>query len=254
MSGRIEIVAVPGIPEITEGEKVGATLVTAAREAGLGLTEGDVVVVSQKIVSKAEGRVVALADVNPGERAEELAAELERDARFVQLVLDESARVVRAERGVLIVETSSGWVCANAGIDTSNVPGDDMVALLPLDADASACRIRGEIHAATGGAPAVVISDSFGRPWRIGQTDVAIGCAGLEPVADWRGRTDREGRVLEATIPAIADELAAAADLARDKASGSPVALIRGCDRQVIAEDGPGAASLRRAEADDLFR
>jgi coenzyme F420-0:L-glutamate ligase/coenzyme F420-1:gamma-L-glutamate ligase len=254
MSARTEIVALPGVPEITDGTSVGATVAAAAGAAGLSLSDGDILVVSQKIVSKAEGRVVSLAEIQPGERAEELAASLEKDARLVQLVLDESKRIVRAERGVVIVETKAGWVCANAGIDFSNVPGDDMVALLPVDADASARQVRAEIHAATGAAPAVVIADSFGRPWRIGQTDVAIGCAGLEPLADWRGHTDREGHVLEATVPAIADELAAAADLARDKASGTPVALIRGCERYVTQDDGPGAAPLRRAEAEDLFR
>jgi coenzyme F420-0:L-glutamate ligase/coenzyme F420-1:gamma-L-glutamate ligase len=161
---------------------------------------------------------------------------------------------VRAERGVLIVETRSGLVCANAGIDSSNVPGDERVTLLPADPDASARRIRSEIAAAAGARPAVVVADSFGRPWRVGQVDVAIGCAGLAPIDDWRGRVDRDRRELSATAIAVADEAAAAADLARDKVSGTPVARLRGLDRFVTAEDGPGAAALRRAEADDLFR
>ena len=155
---------------------------------------------------------------------------------------------------MLIVETRSGLVCANAGIDASNVPGTERVALLPEDPDASARRLRAEILAASGAAPAVVIADSFGRPWRLGQTDVAIGCAGLVPLDDWRGRRDREGRELAATAMAIADEAAAAADLARDKASGAPAAVISGLGRHVTPDDGPGAAALRRAEADDLFR
>ena len=155
---------------------------------------------------------------------------------------------------MLVVETTSGWICANAGIDSSNVPGAERVTLLPIDADASARRIRDEVRKTTGVAPAVVVADSFGRPWRLGQVEVAIGCAGLAPLDDWRGRADREGRELAATTPAIADQAAAAADLVRDKASGTPVVLIRGLDRHVIAGDGAGAVALRRAEGDDLFR
>jgi coenzyme F420-0:L-glutamate ligase / coenzyme F420-1:gamma-L-glutamate ligase len=245
----ISIRPVEGLPEIEAGVPLGAMLAAAAEPGS-----EDVVVVSQKVVSKAEGRVRDLGAVEPGERADDLAARLEKDPRLVQLILDESARIVRAERGVLIVETRSGLVCANAGVDASNVPGTDRVALLPEDADASARRLRAEILAASGVAPAVVIADSFGRPWRRGQTDVAIGCAGLVPLDDWRGRRDREGRELAATAVAIADEAAAAADLARDKASGAPAAVIAGLSRHVTPDHGPGATGLRRAEADDLFR
>ena len=163
--------------------------------------------------------------------------------------------MVRAERGLLITETNQGWICANAGIDSSNVPGDDAVTLLPVDADASARRLRDELAAVAGARPAVVISDSFGRPWRIGQTEVAIGCAGIAPIDDWRGREDQTGRELAATAIAVADELAAAADLARDKTSGVPTVLVRGLEpRYLTGGDGPGAAALRRATADDLFR
>ena len=250
MSASIEIIPVAGIGEVREGDEVGRLVA----EVAPGLSDTEVVVVSQKIVSKAEGRVRALADVEPRGWASELARELGKDPRVVELVLGEAARVVRAERGVLIVETRSGLVCANAGIDSSNVPGDERVTLLPADPDASARRIRSEIAAATGARPAVVVADSFGRPWRIGQVDVAIGCAGLAPVDDWRGRVDRDRRELSATAIAVADEAAAAADLARDKVSGTPVARLRGLDRFVTAEDGPGAAALRRAEAEDLFR
>jgi coenzyme F420-0:L-glutamate ligase/coenzyme F420-1:gamma-L-glutamate ligase len=186
----------------------------------------DVVVISQKVVSKVEGRLRRLAEVTPGAEARELASRLEKDARLVELVLSESARVMRAERGVLITETRHGWVCANAGIDASNLQ-DGWVALLPVDADASARRIRSEISAAAGRSPAVVITDSFGRAWRLGQVDVAIGCAGIGPLADWRGRRDAGGRELSATV--IAGEL-------------------------VTSDDGPGAAELRRPREDDLFR
>jgi coenzyme F420-0:L-glutamate ligase/coenzyme F420-1:gamma-L-glutamate ligase len=172
---------------------------------------------------------------------------------MVELVLAESARVVRAERGVLITETRDGWVCANSGIDASNLD-EGWVALLPVDADASARAIRAQIRNATGAAPAVVIADSFGRPWRVGQTDVAIGCAGIEAVADWRGRHDRGGRELTATAIAVVDELASAADLTRDKDSGIPGAVVSGLGDLVTADDGPGAAALRRAAEEDLFR
>ena len=163
-------------------------------------------------------------------------------------------RVVRAERGVLISETSHGWICANAGIDSSNVPGEDAVTLLPLDSDASARRLRAELTEASGARPAVIVSDSFGRPWRQGQAEVAIGCAGLTPLDDWRGRSDANGRELAATAIAIADELAAAADLARDKASRVPAVVVRGAGRHRIDGDGPGAAALRRGSGEDLFR
>lgn len=245
----IAVRPVAGLGEVEPGADLGTTLAVAARAAA-----DDVLVVSQKVVSKAEGRVVSLADVEVGAEARGLARELDKDPRLVQLVLDESRRVIRAERGVLIVETRGGLICANAGIDSSNVPGDDRVTLLPADPDGAARRLREEIRAATGVAPAVVIADSFGRPWRLGQTDVAIGCAGLTPLDDWRGRRDRDGDELHATAIAIADEAAAAADLARDKQSGVPAVVISGLGRYVTPEDGPGAAALRRAEADDLFR
>jgi coenzyme F420-0:L-glutamate ligase / coenzyme F420-1:gamma-L-glutamate ligase len=241
------------MPEVGAGDELGRHLVTAATAVGMTLSGSDVVVLAQKIVSKAEGRTVRLTDIEPGGSARELAERLERDPRLVQLILDQSRRVVRAERGVLIVETLGGWVCANAGIDASNVPGEEVVALLPEDGDASARRIRDEIVAACGTRPAVVVADSFGRPWRLGQVDVAIGCAGLAPIDDWRGRRDREGMELEAAAPAVADEAAASADLVRDKASGTPAAVIRGLARYVTDADGPGAATLRRAEREDLF-
>ena len=254
MSGRVELVPVEGLPEIETGDGLGELIARAVSRGGAALTDEDVLVVSQKIVSKAEGRMVELADVEPGERAVELAGRLGKDPRVVELILRESADVVRAERDVLIVESRAGWVSANAGIDGSNVPGDERVTLLPEDPDASARRLRAELRALSGAAPAVVIADSFGRPWRLGQTDVAIGCAGLAALDDWRGRLDSHGAELAATAIAIADEVAAAADLVRSKDEGVPVAIVRGLARFVTAGDGPGAAALRRPREDDLFR
>lgn len=248
MSAALELIPVTGIPEIRAGDDLAALI---ARQAPL--TDGDVLAVAQKVVSKAEDRRERLAEVRPGERARELAARLGKDPALVELILRESRRVVRAER-VLIVETTSGLVCANAGIDSSNVGADGEVMLLPADPDGSARQLRAAIAAATGLRLAVVITDSFGRPWRVGQTEVAIGCAGINPLDDWRGRRDRDGRELAATEIALADEIAAAADLVRDKAAGIPVVIVRGLGGRVTADDGPGAAALRRGAADDLFR
>jgi len=241
----VRVVPVLGLPEVSEGMAIGESI--AARTE---LRDGDVVAISQKIVSKAEGRVRRLAAEIPGAEARKLAAVLGKEPALVELILEESAAVLRAERGVLIVETRHGFVCANAGIDSSNLPEEGTVALLPEDPDGSARRIRAELGPTVG----VVISDSFGRAWRLGQSEVAIGCAGLRPLDDWRGRVDAGGRELEATLIAIADEAAAAADLVRDKASGVPAAIVRGLDRYVTAEDGPGAAALRRPADEDLFR
>jgi coenzyme F420-0:L-glutamate ligase / coenzyme F420-1:gamma-L-glutamate ligase len=244
-AGQLRILPVAGLPEFREGMRIGEEI--AARAA---LQEGDVVVISQKIVSKAEGRVRRLSEVAPSREAEELATELGREASLVELILAESSAVLRAERGILIAETHHGFVCANAGIDSSNLPDPGTVSLLPEDPDRSAREIRAELPPLL----AVVISDSFGRAWRLGQAEVAIGCAGLTPLDDWRERRDAGGRELEATLIAVADEAAAAADLVRDKASGVPVAVVRGLGRHVTAADGPGAAALRRPQDDDLFR
>jgi coenzyme F420-0:L-glutamate ligase / coenzyme F420-1:gamma-L-glutamate ligase len=238
--------AIEGLPEVRAGDDLGA-LIAAAEP---GLSAGDVVVIAHKVVSKAEGRVRALAGIEPSARARELAERLGgKDPRHVQAVLDESAEVVRAER-VLICRTRHGFVCANAGVDQSNAP-EGAVILLPEDPDASARRLR----AALPNRPAVVISDSFGRAWRVAQCDVAIGIAGLQPVDDWQGRPDRSGRELLATAIAVADEAAAAADLARaGKDAGEPVVVVSGLERFVGDDDGPGAAVLVRAREDDLFR
>jgi coenzyme F420-0:L-glutamate ligase/coenzyme F420-1:gamma-L-glutamate ligase len=254
VSEHVEIVPVAGLPEVVEGDALGRLIASALERQGVELADRDVLCVSQKVISKAEGRMRRLDDVEASERARNLGEELGKDPRLVELILGESVRVVRAERGVLITETNQGWICANAGIDSSNVPQPGAVTLLPLDADASARRLRAEIGEATGGWPAVVIADSFGRPWRLGQTEVAVGCAGLSPVDDWRGRADSTGQELAATAIAIADELAAAADLVRDKSAGVPAVIVRGAGRHRTDEDGPGAAALRRAASDDLFR
>jgi coenzyme F420-0:L-glutamate ligase/coenzyme F420-1:gamma-L-glutamate ligase len=254
MSDGLEVVPIHGLPEIAIGDPLGELIAGRLGGGGVEPADGDIVAVAQKVVSKAEGRVRGLDDVEPGRKARELAERLGKDPRLVELILAESRAIVRAERDVLIVETLRGWICANAGIDASNVPGADRVTLWPEDPDASARRIRAEIGTAAGVRPAVVIGDSFGRPWRLGQVDIAIGCAGLAPLDDWRGRTDHDGRELAATMVAIADQAAAAADLARSKDSGVPACLVRGLGRFVSPDDGPGARAIQRPEAEDLFR
>jgi coenzyme F420-0:L-glutamate ligase / coenzyme F420-1:gamma-L-glutamate ligase len=246
--GDLRVLPVAGLPQVGEGDRLGELIASQSE-----LEQGDVVVISQKVVSKAEGRVVQLASAQPSERARRLAADLGKDPALVQLVLEQSSEVLRAERGVLICETHQGLVCANAGVDTSNV-GEGRAALLPADPDASARRIRAELREAGPKKIAVVVADSFGRAWRLGQAEVAIGCAGLRPLDDWRGRTDAYGRPLAATVIAIADEAAAAADLVRDKASGVPASIVRGISHLVTDDDGPGAVALRRGRDQDLFR
>ncbi len=211
--------------------------------------------VAHKVVSKAEGRVRRLSEIEPDERARALAAEHRKDARLVQAVLDESAELLRAVDGTLVCVTRHGLVCANAGVDQSNSSSEgDQLVLLPDDPDRSAAALRAGIEAARGVRPAVVIADSFGRAWRLGQTDVAIGAAGLTPLDQWIGRGDGFGRELRVTSIAVADSIAAAADLARAKDSLEPVVLVRGLERYVTGQDGPGAAALRRPAEQDLFR
>ena len=254
----LSISAVDGIPEVRSGDDLAALIATAIANSDPRqtppLTDTDVLVIAHKVVSKAEGRIRALADVDPGPRATELAKTLGKDPRHVQVVLDESRAVLRASHGVLICVTHHGFICANAGVDASNVPGEEALVLLPRDPDASARQLRARLMDLARANPAVLITDSFGRAWRHGQVDVAIGCAGLTPLEDWRGRTDAVGRELRATWIAVADELAAAADLARTKDGALPVVVVRGADRHVSAEDGPGVAAVIRPESEDLFR
>ena len=206
------------------------------------------------MVSKAEGRLLRLEEVDVSERAASLAEEHGKDPRLVQAVLDESIELLRAERGVLVCRTRHGLVCANAGVDQSNAGPEADLVLLPEDPDRSARQIRAAVADARGIRPAVIVSDSFGRPWRLGQTDVAIGAAGITALDDWGGRPDAYGRELGVTGIAVADALAGAADLARAKDTGQPAVLVRGLERLVQEDDGPGATALRRAPEEDLFR
>lgn len=253
--GRVEIIPLDGIPEVRDGDDVGALVgvALAATPGALPLVEGDVLVVTQKIVSKAEGAVVDLRTISPSPEAVAWAEAWDRDARQIQVVLDEAARIVRMERGVLVVETHHGFVCANAGVDASNVGphSGDLVTLLPRDPDASAARIRAAVRDRFGTDVSVIVSDSFGRPWRWGIVDVALGVSGLQPLEDLRGSPDADGRVMQTTVRAVADELASAAELALGKTAGRPVALVRG------AHPPRGEASAREMlipEANDLFR
>ncbi len=244
----IELFPVEGIPEIRPGDDLGEAL---SRAAGHLLRPRDVLVVTHKIVSKAEGRLVDLRDVAPSPFSKSFAAEYDKDARQVEVVLRESRRIVRMDRGIIISETHHGFVCANAGVDASNVPGDDVVCLLPLEPDASAAKLREKLAANAGGELAVIISDSFGRPWRNGITDVAIGVAGMDPFADYRGGTDPHGNPLKASILAVADELAGAAELVMGKTDSVPVAIIRNYPYKT----GEGnAQDLLMDPARDLFR
>jgi len=247
----ITAAALPGIPEIAPGDDLAALLLAAVGTTD-PLCPGDVLVIAHKVLSKAEGRVVALADVRPGERAVALAAEHGKDPRVIEVILGETTEIVRSRPGVLICRTRHGFVCANAGVDASNAAAGELV-LLPRDPDASARALRARLRDVIGIAPAVVVTDSFGRAWRLGQCDVAIGAAGLAPVDDWRGRRDAGGRELTATIVAVADEAAAAADLARSKDGAEPAVLVRGLARFVTDDDGPGAVALLRAREEDLF-
>ena len=240
----IELEPLRGLPEIHPGDDLAALLAGCGTE----LLAGDVLVIAHKVVSKAEGRVVRLADVTPGERARVLAAEHGKDPRAVEVILSEATELVRADAGRLICRTRHGFVCANAGVDASNAGAADTLVLLPVDPDGSARALRERLGCA------VVISDSFGRAWRKGQCEVAIGCAGLAPLRDYRGEPDADGRELHASVIAIADEAAAAADLARGKTSREPAVRVRGLDAYVSRDPGPGAAELVRAWADDLFR
>ena len=244
----LRVFPLAGIPEIGEGDDLAQAIADAAARAG-GLADRDVVVVAQKVVSKAEGRVRSLVDVEPSPRAVELAGET-HDARQLEVVLQESARIVRARGGLVIAETAHGFVCASAGVDASNAPEAETVVLLPLDPDESARRLRERLRDLTGCGVGVVVTDSFGRPWRQGTTDVAIGAAGIPVLLDLNGLRDRAGYELHATLIAVADEIAAAAELVRGKVDGLPVAVVRGLE---LSGDGTARELVMPAER-DLFR
>ena len=251
MTVRLELIALDGIPEIASGDDVAAAIADAAGASGLALADDDVVVVTQKIVSKAEGRLVDLATVHPSALALEWASRWGKDPRQVEVVLRESASIVRMGPGGLIISrTRHGLVCANAGVDVSNVGGGDVAALLPEDPDVSAQRIRESLRERTEASPAVIISDSFGRPWRNGIVNVAIGAAGIEALLDLREQPDTAGRPMKATVIAVADELASAADLAGGKVEGRPVVVVRGYAYRASEE---GASSLVMEPERDLF-
>ena len=247
MSTEVRVIPLEGIPEIEDGDDLAALLLDAAGRVG-GLADADVLVVAQKAVSKAEGRVVRLDEVEPSARALELADD--RDPRHVEWILRESAKVVRVRPPLIISETRHGFVCASAGVDASNAKGDGTLVLLPLDPDAAAARLREAIRERTGADVGVIVSDSFGRPFRQGTTDVALGVAGLTAMRDLRGVRDRAGYELHATQIAIADELAGAAELVMGKVDGIPAAIVRGLDVR-----GAGAgADIPIEEERDLFR
>jgi coenzyme F420-0:L-glutamate ligase/coenzyme F420-1:gamma-L-glutamate ligase len=253
--GRIAVLALEGIPEIGPEDDLAALIGDAIErtEGGLPLTDKDVLVVTQKVVSKAEGAVVDLTAVEPSDKAVAFGRRFDRDPRQVQVVLNEAVRVVRMEAGVLITETHHGFVCANGGVDASNVgPGSgSIVTLLPRDPDGSAARIRSALQARFERDTPVIVSDSFGRPWRWGIVDVAIGVSGLRPLQDLRGEPDADGRIMRSTVRAVADELASAAELAFGKAAGRPVAIVRGA----AFERGEGSIrEVLMPAANDLFR
>ena len=249
----ISIFGITGIPEIQPGDRLGPTIVETAAAQGTALESGDIVVVTQKIVSKAEGRLVKLSTVEPSDFALSFARTADRDPRLVELVLQESRSIVRMDpdRGVIISETHHGFVCANAGIDQSNIPGDDVVCLLPVDSDESARRIMSEIQRFTGVQTAVIISDTFGRAWRDGHVNFAVGVAGMDPMMDYRGLPDAQGREMHVTTIAVADELAAAAELVQFKAIGVPVSVIRGYP--YVGKPG-SHEELLRERSRDMFR
>ena len=246
----VRLLCLPGLPEIRSGDDLSEQITNAARKARVHFEDGDILVVAQKIVSKAEGSVVRLATVVPSLQAQAIAERQKKDPRLVEVILKESRRLVRSDP-VLIAETRHGYVCANAGVDHSNVPGGDAVTLLPRDPDRSAKNLVGALHTRAGKRIAVIISDTFGRPWRLGLTNVAIGASGVPVLQDLRGTRDRNGKPLTATILAVADELAAAAGLLMAKSEGFPVVLIRGYRYKPSADP---ATCIIRPAAEDLFR
>jgi coenzyme F420-0:L-glutamate ligase/coenzyme F420-1:gamma-L-glutamate ligase len=247
----LQVLGLSKIPIVKQGDSVADQIVEAAREEGVRIENRDIIVIAQKIVSKAEGHLVSLNSVKPSAQAEKLAKTTGKDPRHVEVILKETARVVRNSGPHLIMETHHGFVCANAGVDKSNVPESDALITLPADPDKSAETIRNRIMELTGAQVGVIISDTFGRAWRIGQVNVAIGVAGVQPIIDYRGSKDMFGYVLNVTQMAVADELASAAELVMRKSTGIPVVIIRGFE--CILGSGSGKELLRPRE-EDLFR
>ena len=249
----VTVIGITGLPDIRPGDDLAQLAINAARAQETPLQDGDVMVVTQKVVSKAEGRLVSLTGVIPSALAAEFSTRWDKDARVVEVALREAVRVVRMDQGVLITETRHGFRCANSGVDASNVgaEGEETVTLLPLDPDASARGIRDRVRALTGATVAVVISDTFGRPWREGAENVAVGVAGIAPLWDYRGRYDDYGRELRSTTIAVADELAAAAELVTGKLERIPAAMVRGYAHRLGDESGIGP--LIRSREKDLF-
>jgi coenzyme F420-0:L-glutamate ligase/coenzyme F420-1:gamma-L-glutamate ligase len=250
----MRLIGLDGVPEVAPGMDVARLILDAARASDLVMRDDDILVVTHKVVSKAEGRLVDLREVQPSDLAQRFAAQWRKDARQIEVVLRESARIVRMDRGVIIAQTHHGFVCANAGVDASNVAGEDIVCLLPQDPDASAAGLREAIRRETGVSPAVIITDSFGRPWRMGIVNVAIGVAGIQPLVDYRGQPDDHGRVMSASVIAIADELASAAELVTGKLGRCPFVVVRGYTLPGEgSREGRGAELLMDASM-DLFR
>jgi coenzyme F420-0:L-glutamate ligase / coenzyme F420-1:gamma-L-glutamate ligase len=247
----IELIGLEGLPEFNRGDEPGDLIARAASDAGIRFRPGDILVVAQKVISKAEGRLVNLKSVTPSAMACEIAERQHRDPRLVELILAESSRIVRMDDRVLITETRHGYVCANSGIDHSNIPDSETVALLPIDPNRSAQQLRSRLAELVGSSPAIIITDTFGRAWREGLVNVAIGVAGLEPLVDYRGQADDHGHVLTATVLALADEVAAASGLIMRKSARLPAVIARG----VAYTDAEGSAKdLIRPKERDLFR
>ncbi len=252
MPPEIRVIGVEGMPEVQPGDDLGSMLVEAAVRQGTSVETGDVVVVTQKIVSKSEGRVVSIEDVVPSILALTITEGHRRDPRYTEIILRESKRVVRMDRGVIISETHHGFICANAGIDASNIPGENTVALLPVDPDASARGIRDTIRTRTGAQVAVIVSDTFGRPWRNAAANVAIGVAGFNPLLSYVGQEDSHGNMMYTTVIAVADELAATAELVTGKVRGVPVSIIKGYPYEPM--ENASHESLLRSPDKDMFR
>ncbi|HLY30860.1 MAG TPA: coenzyme F420-0:L-glutamate ligase [Ktedonobacterales bacterium] len=254
LSHEIRLIGLRGAPEVTPGMSLANQVIAAAQASEITLQDGDILVVTQKVVSKAEGLLVDLRAIEPSNLARRHAERWGKDPRQIEVILRESARIVRMDRGLIIAETRHGFVCANAGVDASNVPGAEMVCLLPDDPDASAARLRAELARRLGVELAVIVSDSFGRPWRMGIVNVALGVAGLAPLVDYRGQPDDYGRVMSASIIAVADEIAAAAELATGKVERTPFVVVRGYAYQRDAREAGSGADLIMPAAQDMFR